>query len=171
MTAIRRRTRIALATVTLLLCPGLSLAESPHVRAEPVEATFETATSFRVSARRFLFTTHRDVSVRASVMHLDGRLDVELDRPVRSRLGVNRLRFAVRVLDDGGRQVGRVESELRDGARTLSLPLSFPAPGRYRLLVEDTDLDAAPARLSIRPSGRVALDVVAGATSQLAARR
>jgi len=150
--------------------PQSGIPKSKHSKSEKV-GTYQNSTTFRVTASRFIFKSHRDVSVTADINDLEGSLGVRLNKPIKARLGVKQLHFQVRVLDADGIEVQRIGAEMKDGARSLVLPISFPRSGRYRLLMENRDLDASPARVTIDPSGRVTLDVIAGTPMQVAQRR
>ncbi|MFQ5720111.1 MAG: hypothetical protein ACE5IK_11250, partial [Acidobacteriota bacterium] len=48
------------------------------------------------------------------------------------------------------------------GMQSLTLPLRFPAAGRYRIVLDQKDLGAGGAHLSLHPQHRVVMDVIAG---------
>ncbi len=158
---------LALASVAGPVAPAAPPAPVPcRLVSAP---TFQATTTFRVRATRFGLGTSRTVRVTAKVAGLSGILDVELNRPVKPLLGVRRLGIRVRLLDDEGHLVDTLEAELPAGVKSFHLPVAFPAPGRYRLVLGNDDLDASPATCSIRPGGEVHLDVVAGRPGNVAA--
>jgi len=158
---------LALAALAGPVAPAAPPVPTPCRMAAP--PTFQATTTFRVRATRFGLGTSRTVRVTANVGGLAGTIDVELNRPVRPLFGVRRLAIRVRILDDAGHLVDTVEAELPAGVRAFRLPVTFPAPGRYRLALANDDLDASPASVSIRPGGEAHLDVVAGRPGNVAA--
>jgi hypothetical protein len=127
-------------------------------------------TEFEVRASRFLFSVSRDVSVRAHLYGLDGRLEVELDRPVKPMFGIDEISLTVRVVDPGGREVTVIEATVPPRTRSFDIPLSLPEAGCYELVLADRDLSADPARVRIvDPAGEIRMPIRATSAAGLRA--
>lgn len=147
--------RILIATLVLVsLTFGLSALASA---ATPTEEAFEARTAFSVKVTRFGFSRLCRVDVRASLEGLDGTIEVSMDEPLEFRLGVKGLDVRIRVLDESDSEVAVVTTHLKEGMQSFTLPLRVPREGSYRIVLEDTGLDAAPARARILPDGLASL--------------
>ncbi|MFQ5766631.1 MAG: hypothetical protein ACE5ID_01415 [Acidobacteriota bacterium] len=131
---------------------------------------FESSVVFQASASRFLLRVHRQITMRTHVEDLEGHLLVDLDRPLKRCMGVDRLRFHLHLLDETGRQVTEIHGEMLQGDRSLRIPFRLPAPGHYALMVSGDDIDAGPARIRFYPKPQVFLGLLAGEPRQIVQR-
>lgn len=152
--------------LTAGVVPGQATSNdrSPVPASLTVSAAPKTEFAVRVS-RFFLFTT-RKVVATAALDGLNGRLEVALDRPVYAILGIKRLGITVHLLDENGREIDRLQGALEDGDSSVSFPVTLPAPGRYRFVLEDDDIVAGAATTKVLPAGRATLEVESQTISQ-----
>ncbi|MFQ5720670.1 MAG: hypothetical protein ACE5IK_14115, partial [Acidobacteriota bacterium] len=122
-----------------VLLAGLLLAGLPgpaaRVQAGPTPdsaVTFTDTCHFSVVARRLMFMARRHVAASVEVSGLVGTARFDLDQPLRARMGIRRIDFALRVEDENGVLIDHLADTVSDGMQSLTLPLRFPAAGRYR---------------------------------------
>jgi len=123
--------------------------------------SFQASTRFDIRASRLGFSARRSIDVTARLEGLSGRIDVRLDRPIRSILGIRQVELEVQVLDGRGIVVSRLQGIVEPGETSFSMPLVLDTPGRYTLLLDDSGLRAGKARLRVQPAGRASLDIIA----------
>lgn len=161
---------VFLIAFILVSHPSDGLAASRGIKTA-TDVTFRGTCQFSVSVRRFLLSSRRQVEASVEVRNLVGTARFDLDRPFRARLGVHHLAFEVRVEDEHGTVVERLSSTVHDGMQSLSMSLRFPAPGLYRLILDEAGIDAAPARVALRPQSSIVMQVVAGTPSMVTSLR
>ncbi|HHN74285.1 MAG TPA: hypothetical protein ENK10_03570 [Acidobacteria bacterium] len=127
---------------------------------------FEATTRFDVRASRLGLSARRSIDVTARLEGLRGRIDVRLDRPIRSILGIRQVELEVQIIDSRGSVISRLRGVVPAGQRSFSLPLVLAAPGRYTLRLEDSGLRAGKARVRVQPSGSASLDIIATRTGE-----